>query len=69
MCALDGWINVGYTCSLEKKGGRHMDWNSIVIEPVRAMMVRAATFLPTLVGILVILIIGWIIAAVLKAWL
>gem|GEM_PF-6064857 len=46
-----------------------MDWNSIVIEPVRAMMVRAATFLPTLVGILVILIIGWIIAAVLKAWL
>lgn len=44
-----------------------MDWNSIVIEPVRAMMVRAATFLPTLVGILVILIIGWIIAAVLKS--
>jgi hypothetical protein len=43
-----------------------MDWNSIVIEPVKAMLVRAATFLPTLIGILVILIVGWIIAAVLK---
>jgi len=43
-----------------------MDWSVIVIEPVKAMLVRAATFLPTLIGILVILIIGWIIAAVLK---
>src|SRR3989338_198648 len=43
-----------------------MDWNAIVIEPAKAMLVRAATFLPTLIGILVILIIGWIIAAVLK---
>ncbi|MFA4990994.1 MAG: hypothetical protein WC569_00235 [Candidatus Omnitrophota bacterium] len=44
-----------------------MDWNVIVIEPVKAMLVRAATFLPTLIGILVILIVGWIIAAVLKS--
>jgi hypothetical protein len=43
-----------------------MDWNLIVVEPVRAMLVRVTTFLPTLIGILVILIIGWIIAAVLK---
>lgn len=43
-----------------------MDWSLIVVEPVKAMMVRAATFIPTLIGILVILIIGWIIAAVLK---
>ena len=43
-----------------------MDWNAIVIEPVKAMLVRAATFIPTLIGILVILIVGWIIAAVLK---
>jgi len=43
-----------------------MDWNAIVIEPVKAMLVRAATFLPTLIGIIVILIVGWIIAAVLK---
>lgn len=44
-----------------------MDWNVIVIEPVKAMLVRAATFLPTLVGILVILIVGWIIAAAIKS--
>jgi len=43
-----------------------MDWNLIVVEPVRAMLVRVTTFLPTLIGILVILIIGCIIAAVLK---
>ena len=43
-----------------------MDWSVIVIEPVKAMLVRAATFLPTLIGILVILVVGWIIAAVLK---
>jgi hypothetical protein len=43
-----------------------MDWNLIVVEPVKAMLVRAATFLPTLIGIIVILIVGWIVAAVLK---
>jgi len=43
-----------------------MDWNVIVIEPVKAMLVRAAIFLPTLVGILIILVVGWIIAAALK---
>jgi len=43
-----------------------MDWRGIVIEPVKAMLVRAAAFLPTLIGILVILVIGWIVAAVLK---
>jgi len=43
-----------------------MDWSVIVIEPVKAMLIRAATFLPTLIGIIVILIVGWIIAAVLK---
>lgn len=43
-----------------------MDWSVIVIEPVKAMLVRAATFLPTLIGILVILVVGWIVAAALK---
>jgi len=49
-----------------RKGGVYMDWSVIVIEPVKAMLVRAATFLPTLIGILVILIVGWIVAAALK---
>ncbi|MDO8603204.1 MAG: hypothetical protein Q7O04_05100 [Candidatus Omnitrophota bacterium] len=43
-----------------------MDWNLIVVDPVKAMLVRAATFLPTLIGIIVILIVGWIVAAVLR---
>jgi hypothetical protein len=49
-----------------RKGGVYMDWSVIVIEPVKAMLVRAATFLPTLIGILAILIVGWIVAAALK---
>lgn len=43
-----------------------MDWNVIVIEPVKAMLVRAAGFVPTLIGILVILVVGWIVAGLLK---
>ncbi|MBU4343179.1 MAG: hypothetical protein KKG01_03580 [Candidatus Omnitrophica bacterium] len=43
-----------------------MDWNAVVMEPVTAMLARVAGFLPTLLGVLVILIIGWIIAGMLK---
>lgn len=44
-----------------------MDWNVVVIDPVREMLARVAVFLPTLIGVLVILIIGWIIAGGLKS--
>ncbi|MFC1620874.1 hypothetical protein ACFL2G_01085 [Candidatus Omnitrophota bacterium] len=43
-----------------------MDWNSVVMEPVKEMLARVAGFLPTFVGVLVILIAGWIIAGALK---
>ena len=43
-----------------------MDWNAILMEPVRQMLVRVGGFLPTLIGVLVILIVGWIIAGILK---
>ncbi|MBU1888192.1 MAG: hypothetical protein KKB46_03250 [Candidatus Omnitrophica bacterium] len=43
-----------------------MDWNAIVMEPVTAMLARVAGFLPTLIGVLVILIVGWITAGFLK---
>jgi len=43
-----------------------MDWNAVVMEPVTAMLARVAGFLPTLIGVLVILIAGWIIAGALK---
>ena len=43
-----------------------MDWNAVVMEPVKEMLVRIAGFLPVLLGVLVILIVGWIIAGMLK---
>ena len=49
-----------------RKGGS-MDWNIVVVEPVKEMLVRVAGFLPTLIGVLVILIVGWIVAGMLKS--
>ena len=43
-----------------------MDWNAVVMEPVKEMLARVAGFLPTLIGVLVILIAGWILAGILK---
>ncbi len=43
-----------------------MDWSNVVMEPVTAMLARVAGFLPILLGVLVILIAGWIIAGLLK---
>jgi len=43
-----------------------MDWNAVVMEPVTEMLARVAGFLPTFIGVLVILIAGWIIAGALK---
>ncbi|MDP8230332.1 MAG: hypothetical protein P9L93_04425 [Candidatus Gorgyraea atricola] len=43
-----------------------MNWNAVVMEPVTHMLARVAGFLPTFIGVLVILIAGWIIAGALK---
>lgn len=43
-----------------------MDWNAVVMEPVKEVLARVAGFLPTLIGVLIILIVGWIIAGILK---
>lgn len=43
-----------------------MDWNAVVMEPVKEMLVRIAGFLPVLLGVLVILIVGWIVAGILR---
>ena len=37
-------------------------WQSVVIEPVKNMLSRAGEFIPTLVGVLLIFVVGWIIA-------
>ncbi len=44
-----------------------MDWKTIVVEPVKVMLIRAGAFVPTLVGVLIILIVGWIIANIVKS--
>ena len=44
-----------------------MDWNAVVMTPVAEMLGWIAGFLPTLLGVLIILIVGWIIAGMLKS--
>lgn len=39
-----------------------MDWDQGVVEPVRAMLVRIMSFIPTLIGVIIILVVGWFIA-------
>lgn len=39
-----------------------MDWQSIFVEPIREMLQRAGAFVPTLIGVLLILLLGWLIA-------
>ena len=43
-----------------------MDWQSNVMGPVEAMSTRVMGFLPTLVSVIVILIVGWIIATLVQ---
>jgi len=39
-----------------------LEWDSLVAEPVRQMLTRILAYLPILLGALVILIVGWIVA-------
>lgn len=43
-----------------------MDWQTLIIEPIKAMLTRASVFIPILVGVILILVIGWIIARILQ---
>ena len=43
-----------------------MDWQTNVMGPVEAMSTRVMGFLPTLVSVIVILIVGWIIATLVQ---
>lgn len=44
-------------------------WEQIIMEPVKNMLNKVAVFIPLLVGALVILLVGWIIAKVLSGLL
>jgi hypothetical protein len=39
-----------------------MNWNELIAEPVRQMLTRIIAYLPILLGALIILIVGWIVA-------
>ncbi len=43
-----------------------MNWNELVADPVRQMLTRIMAYLPVLLGALLILIVGWIIAKVIR---
>jgi hypothetical protein len=43
-----------------------IEWNTLIIEPVTRMLTKILAYLPVLLGALVILIIGWIIAKAIK---
>ena len=43
-----------------------MNWNVVFVEPVKMMLGKFAQFVPTFVGFLLILFVGWMVAVVLK---
>lgn len=43
-----------------------VDWNAVLIEPLTAMLTRVGAFLPKLVALLVILIVGWLVAKLIQ---
>lgn len=43
-----------------------IDWGNLVVDPVREMLTRIMAYLPVLLGALLILIIGWIVAKIIR---
>jgi len=43
-----------------------IEWNTLIIEPVTQMLTRILAYLPVLLGALIILIVGWLIAKAIK---
>jgi hypothetical protein len=43
-----------------------MNWNELITEPIRQMLTKILAYLPILLGALIILIVGWIVAKAIK---
>jgi len=43
-----------------------IEWDNLIIEPVREMLTRIMAYLPVLLGALIILIVGWIVAKIIR---
>ena len=48
------------------KGGNAMDWQTTIVEPVETMWNRVLGFLPTLISVIIILIVGWMLATLVQ---
>lgn len=46
-----------------------MEWKAVFVEPVQMMLGKIAQFIPAFVGFLLIILVGWLIALVLKKFL
>jgi len=44
-----------------------IEWENLIVEPVREMLTRIMAYLPVLLGALVILIVGWIVAKIIRS--
>jgi len=43
-----------------------IEWNNLIVEPVREMLTKIMAYLPVLLGALIILIVGWIVAKIIR---
>ncbi len=43
-----------------------IEWENLIVEPIRQMLTRIMAYLPVLLGALVILIVGWIVAKAIR---
>jgi len=43
-----------------------LNWETLIIEPIKEMLAKIAGFIPTLLGALIILIVGWIVAKIIR---
>jgi hypothetical protein len=43
-----------------------MNWNELIADPIRQMLTKIMAYLPILLGALIILIVGWIVAKVIR---
>ena len=46
-----------------------MDWTFVIMESVREMLTRVGIFIPKLIGLLLILIVGWLLAKFIEAFI
>ena len=43
-----------------------IEWENLIVDPIREMLTKIMAYLPTLLGALIILIVGWIVAKAIK---